>query len=72
MALPRGKFPGQTKILKRLSRFPGWNVPHENSFTIYNFLEFRTRFHTSWLLADRNRFNNDNKYGGFITTGGLY
>ena len=36
-----GKFPGQTEILKRQSRFPSWDVPNGNSFTIYKFLEFR-------------------------------
>ena len=41
---PTGKFPGQTEILKRLPRFPDWDVPNGNSFTIYEFLEFRTSF----------------------------
>ena len=41
---PTGKFLGQTEILKNLSRFPDWDVPNGNSFTIYKFLEFRTRF----------------------------
>ena len=31
--------------LKRLSRFPDLNVPNGNSFTTYNFLEFRTSFY---------------------------
>ena len=29
------KIPGQTEILKRWSRFPDWDVPNRNSFTIY-------------------------------------
>ena len=37
---PTGNFPGQTEILKRQSRFPDWEVPNGNSFTIYKFLEF--------------------------------
>ena len=41
---PTGKFPGQAEILKRWSRFPRWDVPNGNSFTIYKFLEFRTSF----------------------------
>ena len=41
---PNGKFPGQTKILKWQSRFPDWDVPNGNSFTIYKFLEFRISF----------------------------
>ena len=44
LVCPTGKFPGQTEILKRLSRFPKWNVPNGNSFTIYKFLEFRASF----------------------------
>ena len=38
---PTGKFPGQTEILKRQSRFPDWVIPNGNLFTIYKFLEFR-------------------------------
>ena len=38
------EIPGQTEILKRQSRFPDWDVPNGNSFTIYKFLEFRTGF----------------------------
>ena len=25
---PTGKFPGQTEVLKKLSRFPDWDVYH--------------------------------------------
>ena len=41
---PTWKLPGQTEILKSYSRFPSWDVPNGSSFTIHNFLEFRTSF----------------------------
>ena len=42
--ISRKIFVNRKQPLKRLSRFPDWDVPNGNWFTIYHFLEFRTSF----------------------------
>ena len=38
------KIPGTNGNSEKVVRFPGWDVPNGNSFTIYKFLEFRASF----------------------------
>ena len=47
---PNGKFPEKVELLKRYSRFPGWNVPNGFLCSITTILEF----HTSSRSTERN------------------
>ena len=47
---PTGKFPEKVELLKRYSRFPGWNVPNGFLCSITTILVF----HTSSRSTERN------------------
>ena len=47
---PNGKFPEKVELLKRYSRFPGWNVPNGFLCSITTILVF----HTSSRSTERN------------------
>ena len=60
---PTGKFPEKGELLKRYSRFPGWNVPNGFLCSITTILVF----HTSSRSTERNLSQSFGEKMAFVT-----
>ena len=72
---PTGKFPRQTEIWKGSPIFPVGTFRMKIRLPFTHDLQVCwVSYHcqASWLLAEHNRFNSNNKYGGFTADRGFY